>query len=129
MSRDIDVEYAPGFVFVNVYEYDRILGGPEEGEWYYTAGTLVASRQVLTADADRVQAELQAKYPEADNRWHYWDHDGTQLYFDDYPEPSEYSYRELAYRYDSVNYRGGDYRVHIEDVPGADFPAVTPCYE
>jgi hypothetical protein len=29
----------------------------------------------------------------------------------------------------SVNYRGGDYRVRVEDRPGADYPTERPYYE
>lgn len=95
------VQYASGFKFVNVYEIDRIYGGPEEGGWYYDAGTVVVSRQVPEAEAEAVKAELETEYPK-----------GTG--------------RNASY---SVLYCGGDYRVYIEDEPGQDYPQVTPHYE
>lgn len=95
------VHYAEGFTFVNVYEVDRIYGGPEEGGWYYDAGRLITSRQVPEADAERVRAELEEKYSEGTGRNASW----------------------------SVLYAGGDYQVWIEDKPGADYPEHTPYYE
>lgn len=93
--------YADGFTFVNVYEVDRIYGGPEEGGWYYDTGTVVISRQVPTGDANRVQNELEREWPRGHGQ-----NDSN-----------------------SVTYCGGDYRVWIEDVPGADYPKVSPHYE
>lgn len=94
-------QYAEGFVFVNVYEVDRIYGGPEEGGWWYDAGTAVVSRQVSEADSERVRAELEAKYPKGTGR----------------------------NSCNSVIYQGGDYRVWVENHPAQDYPKVTPHYE
>lgn len=92
------VQYADGFVFVNVYEVDRVYGGPEEGGWYYDAGRLITSRQVTEESAEDMKLSLQIKYPKTGDS-------------------------------SSVIYSGGDYRVWIEDHPGADFPEYTPHYE
>lgn len=95
------VQYAAGFTFVNVYEVDRIYGGPEEGGWYYDAGTVVISRQVPETEAEAVAEQLRQEYPV-----------GTG--------------RSASY---SVLYCGGDYRVYISGEPGRDYPEVTPHYE
>lgn len=95
------IQYADGFVFVNVYEIDRCYGGPEEGGWWYDMGQVVTSRQVKEEDAERIRGELEIEYPKGTGR------------------------QDSG----SVIYEGGDYRVCIEKVPGADYPAVTPHYE
>lgn len=92
------VQYAEGFVFVNVYEVDRLYGGPEEGGWWYDAGQLITSRQVTEESALDMKLSLQIKYPETGGS-------------------------------SSVFYSGGDYRVWIEDHPGADYPESRPMYE
>lgn len=84
--------------FVNAYEIDRIYGGPEEGGWWYNAGTVVESVEVAESEVDRVVAELEEQYPNTG-------------------------------KVGSVLYRGGDYRVCVEDEPGADYPEKTPHYE
>ena len=93
------VLYAEGFSFVTVYEMDRLYGGPEEGEWYYDAGSVVLCRQVPTTDAERVREELREEYPNTGKR---------------------YSVIYSGY---------GDYDVCISDEPGRDFPEYTPHYE
>lgn len=95
------VQYAEGLTFVNVYEVDRIYGGPEEGGWYYDAGQLITSRQVPVDQAESVRDALEREYPKGTGRNASW----------------------------SVCYSGGDYRVWIESAPGADYPAETPHYE
>lgn len=95
------VQYAEGFTFVNVYEVDRAYGGPEEGGWYYDTGRLITSRQVPAESAYTTRDELVQKYPKGEGRKASW----------------------------SVLYCGGDYRVYVEDHPGADFPEHTPHYE
>lgn len=85
-------------VFVNVYEVDRIYGGPEEGGWWYNAGTVVESIEVAASEADALAAELEKDFPNTG-------------------------------RVGSVLYRGGDYRVCIEDEEGKDYPEETPHYE
>jgi hypothetical protein len=103
-----DIEYADGFTFVNVYELDRVYGGPEEGGWWVTTETVVASRQVHTESAPGMKISLEIKYPTAD-------------------QAKERGERQ--YRYTDVNYYGGDYRVYIEDKPGVDLPVEWPHYE
>ena len=34
-------------IYVNVYKVEHLYGGPEEGGWYYNAGTPIASVPVL----------------------------------------------------------------------------------
>lgn len=116
------VKYAEGFVFVNVYELDRVKGGDEEGEWYFTTGTLITSRQVSAMESIHVAAELRVKYPDAPTynaiQFAKWEAEGGE------GRPPR-----KQYRYWEVNYRGGDYEVVVEDHPGADYPEHTPHYE
>lgn len=93
------VQYAKGFSFVTVYEMDRIYGGPEEGGWWYDAGTVVLCRQVPADQAEAVRDSLREEYP----------HTGK--------------------RYSVIYPGYGDYDVLIDDEPGKDFPLYTPHYE
>lgn len=46
------------YVTIAVYEVSRQYGGPEEGGWYYDAGTLVAGTQRSFTDEDAPQAAV-----------------------------------------------------------------------
>jgi len=49
--------------FVNVYEIEQRYGGPEEGGWYYTAGTPVESVRVQTlAEAEQLLVRKLNRY-------------------------------------------------------------------
>jgi hypothetical protein len=115
------VQFVEGFVFVNVYELSQGYGGPEEGGWWVTCGSLILSRQVPAGDVEQVQAELEAEYPTAEQQ-------KAARYFESLDE-TEYVRFAPIYRYTDVNYYGGDYRVYVEDQPGADFPQEWPHYE
>lgn len=86
--------------FVNVYELDRLYGGPEEGGWWYEAGEIqrvyvFTSWEEATAARDRI---VEA-HPTTANRY-------------------------------SVLYHGGDIQVsHPARKPGEDYPKVRPHYE
>jgi len=58
-------EFHPEHVHVNVYEIDRLYGGPEEGGWYYNTGRPVESVRVKNCmkEVERVRQSLEAKYP------------------------------------------------------------------
>lgn len=116
------MQYAGGFVFVNVYELDRVYGGPEEGGWYFTTGTFITGRQVPKDHADEWVSAFRADYPTVDevNRQalEAWEAEGC---------PGRPPARQ--YRYDSVCYAGGHYDIYVEDKPGADFPEIYPHYE
>jgi hypothetical protein len=85
--------------YVNVYEIDREYGGPEEGGWYYDSGRVVDSRQVHGA------SQQAAAVREFQARYPRTNKAGTVLY------------------------AGGDYRVRVEDAPGANYPTERPHYE
>ena len=51
---------AEGMVYVNTYTVERVYGGPEEGGWWYDAGSPVESVRAPLADAERVQVEREA---------------------------------------------------------------------
>lgn len=87
-----------GTEYVNVYEVDRVCGGPEEGGWYFDTGQIIESRHVMTHDVNRTIADLEREYPKTGDS-------------------------------NSVIYRGGDYRIYVEDNPGADYPEYPPHYE
>ena len=87
--------------YANVYEMDRAYGGAEEGGWWYDVGELVHTEALPLAEA---AAKARIAELEAE-----------------YPNTGESS---------SVVYEGGDYRVFVEDEPGAPyFPATRPHYE
>jgi hypothetical protein len=92
---------AIGVAFVNVYELNRVYGGPEEGGWWFTTGEIVRSLAVPTAEANDYAATLEVAYPR-----------GTGLE-----------------NCGSVRYAGGDFDVAIEDNPGANWPSEYPHYE
>lgn len=89
--------------FVNVYEVDRVYGGPEEGGWYYDAGRLMATYQISGTydDADELREQIR------DGEWESTGNSG------------------------SVTYSGGDYDLEITlGAPGAEFyPEERPFYE
>lgn len=97
-AETVEVEYAPGYVFVNVYHLDRHKGGNEEGGWYFDTGEIVRSVQVPASLADGYVRLLESEYPRG---------------------------RGKTSRY-SVIYSGGDYSVRIEDMPGEDFSDYRP---
>ena len=130
MSDDLEyietpelVTYAEGFMFVNVYELDLSYGGPEEGGWWVTCGTLIRSHQVPAGDVERVVAELEAEYPDANTARR------ERALLPSVDENGDYIRQPRIYCYTDVNYHGGDYQVLVEDKPGADFPEVFPHYE
>lgn len=87
--------------YVNIYEVDREYGGPEEGGWWFTSGTLVHSEELVgTHEAREARlAALESEYP-------YSGDSGL------------------------VNYDGGDFHIYVEDAPGASyFPEERPRYE
>jgi hypothetical protein len=50
--------------FVNVYDYSRAYGGPEEGGWWYDTGVPVKSVACVTdSDVDVASTRLQGVYP------------------------------------------------------------------
>lgn len=93
---------AHGVKFLNVYEMWREYGGPEEGGWYYDRGDFVGGRLLVNpSEEDHAQAEreLRELFPSS----------GRKAY--------------------SVMYHGGEYKMMLEDSPGADYPAELPHYE
>lgn len=55
MSADILDRPATVVYLVSEYEVDRCYGGSEEGGWWYDAYSYVATREVLTDEADAQQ--------------------------------------------------------------------------
>ena len=83
-----------------VYEVDRIYGGPEEGGWWYDAGTLVKSKEFKSEDEAKAKAKKWRKK---------------------FPDTGASS---------SVIYRGGDYHVYVSTKePVVYYPEVAPHYE
>lgn len=57
-------------LYVNVYEIERLYGGPEEGGWWYDAGTLVFTEQVVgMKEAETLREDLHDDYPRTGNRY------------------------------------------------------------
>ena len=86
-------------MYVNVYEVDRIYGGPEEGGWWYDAGEVMLSERFYDRDAAEARVKELAE---------------------EYPNTGQVR---------SIIYSGGDYRIYIEDEPGQNYPDHRPHYE
>lgn len=64
--------------FVNVWDVDRVYGGPEEGGWWYDAGECIKTVVCLTREqADEIHAELSERFPRTGKR-------SSVLYGEDY---------------------------------------------
>ena len=92
------------YIYVNVYETDRVYGGPQEGGWYYDAGSPVKSMPVPRARAKRLLARVRERL-EAINR-----EDGRRPGW-------------------SVLSRGDYLHAWIENHPGREYPEHRPTYE
>ena len=104
-------------IFVNAYEVDQLFGGPEEGGWWYDAGTPLASVRVRTeAGIERVKARLRAQL-------------GPQygLLPDGTPDPDWNNGRPKRRRTSAAG--EPDLEVYVEEHPARDFPEVRPHYE
>lgn len=92
-------------IYVNAYSVSRHYGGPEEGGWWYDAGTPLAS---VPMKADATDEEIEKEKARL-----------TELL--GWPrEPSQGRY--------SVN-GGDDFEVWVEDHPAEHFPKERPHYE
>jgi hypothetical protein len=94
---------------VNVYERFRVYGGPEEGGWWFDAGSYQPAKSVTFPDGTP---------PEEVNEFANALHERLNTEANQARVPPVHS----------VAYRGGRYMVQTDDKPGADFPAVTPYY-
>ncbi len=98
------LERGVGTRFVNAYHVEQRYGGPEEGGWFYEAGTLLESVEIPAysphSDAFDMRTALAAKYADRVNG------------------PSA----------DSV-LLDGEIRVEINYWPGESFPKTRPRYE
>ena len=90
-------------LYVNTYEVDREYGGPEEGGWWFTTYTPVASRRL----PERATLSMACKRADMMN--------------DALPRP--------RFRAGSVLYRGGECTVRVEDHPAKAQPEQWPHYE
>ncbi len=103
--------------FINVYEVDRCYGGSEEGGWWYDAGEPVAIHPVIGFSRDQC-----IDYAHA-----------TKDY--DWPPPVQALWERVEAEWqshgnaNSVVYRGGDFRVRLQDHPGRSYPEYAPHYE
>jgi len=103
--------------WVNVYETDRVYGGPEEGGWWFTTGEPVDTVPVLGITHDEALAYAAA------TRNYEWP-PAVQAAFD----AMDTKWQSSADMY-SVNYRGGDFDVRIQDHPARAYPDEYPRYE
>ncbi|MAG73876.1 hypothetical protein CL620_06170 [archaeon] len=87
--------------YVNVYELDRVYGGPEEGGWWYTSGEAMDSAKCFTEWGANIKRGMLRK------KWK--DTSDVSMY--------------------SVMYSGGVYDICIEDEEAHDFPKERPVYE
>lgn len=85
--------------YVNVYRLEQGYGGPEEGGWWYEAGTPIASIPFATLrEAEVERDKLKLRFPETKSRY-------------------------------STAPREDDFGIYIENDFGAPFPEHTPRYE
>lgn len=112
-------------MYVNVYELNREYGGPEEGGWWYDTGTVVESVDVnhlFTGTTDeffeRYRHESTGATPLTDVEREVFNVEARL--FAEYPSNGKRGY---------TSYRGGDYRIIIEDHKAKDWPEVIPHYE
>jgi hypothetical protein len=92
-----------GTCYVNAYEITQGYGGPEEGGWWYTIQTPIASLQVTTKK-------------EANKAYHYL----VENYADEYRDTHDYY---------SAAGDGCDFVIYLEDEYGHFEPSETPRYE
>lgn len=90
----------PRLLYVNAYSVERCYGGPEEGGWWYDAGTPIAS--LTTQDKEEVAA-LEEQLTER----HGW--------------------TSLHNRYSVMG--GDDFVVRVESEPARPYPTTRPHYE
>ena len=91
------------YIYVNVYETDRIYGGPQEGGWYYDAGNPVKVMPVPRDRAKRLLARVR--------------------------ERLELINRNDRRRPGSSVLSTGDYlEAWVEDHPGREYPDERPTY-
>jgi hypothetical protein len=122
--RESLVEEAP--FYVNVYDVESRYGGPEEGGWYYDAGTLLESVPAQSHEEALVKAgELEEKYA-LDNAKRTPGRIRLNNPDDEIPddwEPSSQAEDESFVHYE------GEIKIYIQDRPGENFPTHRPHYE
>lgn len=89
--------------YVNAYSVGRYYGGPEEGGWYYDAGTPIASVPVGDDASDEQIAAVKAELTSA----HGWESRNSR----------------------SSVLGGDDFKIYVEEHPAEDFPKTRPYYE
>lgn len=96
-------------VYVNAYSVGRCYGGPEEGGWWFDAGTPLASVPV-SADGpeEKIEAEIEAVKADLSARL------GWPL------EPAQGRYSAIG---------EDDFEIYIEEAFASPFPAERPHYE
>jgi hypothetical protein len=95
-------------VYINVYDIERVYGGPEEGGWWYNTGDPVLSVRLDPKNGYESREEL-LRRARVIERW-------------------------LKHTYPTTNRRfsvlgGEDYDIEIEDHTGRYFPQRRPRYE
>ena len=101
----------PCYAYVNVYAGERLYGGPEEGGWYFDAGTLLKVMRVPIEPTDTLEEQRVKVMPllKRVSRW---------------------CDRRNAGSYHRSSVVGdADYEARWEVKPGKDFPEEHPHYE
>ena len=120
-------------VFVNVYETEQRYGGAEEGGWYYTCGTPVASKATTCVEskseyvhgnlcpAGNWESVLRGKYSGKAEYAETYTHDAHGVnYLDTMDVPTEFAGEVVT---------SGSYEIRVEDHPGEAWPDQRPRYE
>lgn len=96
-------------MYVNVYDVHDAYGGPEEGGWWYQAGSAVASIPVPGKITRRTQYGQSVLRTQADEKYEAL---AMELVVASYGTPE----------------KGGDMKVRVEDHPAEDYPKHRPYY-
>ena len=97
-------DFVGRYIYVNVYETDRVYGGPQEGGWYYDCGNPVKVMPVPRDRAKRLLARVRERLGSIN--------------------------RNDRRRPGSSVLSTGDYlEAWVEDHPGREYPESRPTYE
>lgn len=104
--------------WIVVYDVQRYYGGPEEGGWWYNAGSVVRSVAVPLAPDDEYENPDNVAF--SDEEYVGLALEATRIYYE--------GCNASSYPLSSV-LSSGEYRVELSDEPPTNWPERTPHYE
>lgn len=109
-EADDEIQGPPRVVYVNAYAVSQLYGGPEEGGWWYDAGTPLASIPVIVPD-DWVGNQ---------------DHDDINAAKEQLKAAIGWVSKHPG-RYSVIG--GDDFEIYVENEMAQPFPSERPHYE